>query len=252
MAPETVPDKVEMFDIESIYDAFPDTAPRHDLSTGPAAELQAALLLAKPMYSHPMRARLGLSVRFFVPGRDADFEQWDVLYPVVTQASIKERLHCQCTSPALQGALLRKLLTGHGALHEYPGGCPPPAAFAPIQLPMRDDASPIFTAQHTLSQAACEGRDCVIEERMRYGIDEPSTVFAQMPVFTIPKPGTDERRVLFDDSANNSLNIHAVGMQLPTPLERALFLRDTKLLMSRITGLLIVAVSAKCVLVGWY
>ncbi|KAJ2582548.1 hypothetical protein IWW49_005613, partial [Coemansia sp. RSA 1797] len=138
MAPETVPDKAEMFDIESIYDAFLDMAPRHDLSTGPAAELPAVGLPAEPIYSRPMCARLGLSVGFFVPGHDADFERWDALYPVATQASIEEHLHCQCTSPALRGALLRELLTGHGALCEYPGRCPPPAAFAPIRPPIAD------------------------------------------------------------------------------------------------------------------
>ncbi|KAJ1856102.1 hypothetical protein GGF49_002014 [Coemansia sp. RSA 1853] len=53
-----------------------------------------------------------------------------------------------------------------------------------------------------------------------------------MPVFTIAKPGTDEQCVLFDDSANNSLNMRAVGMQLPTLLKRALFLRNAKLLSS--------------------
>ncbi|KAJ2495621.1 hypothetical protein GGH96_006326 [Coemansia sp. RSA 1972] len=141
-------------------------------------------------------------------------------------------MHCQCTSPALRGALLCELLTGHGALCEYPGRCPPPAAYAPIRPPMRDDASPIFTVQHTLSEAACKGRNHVIEERMQYGIDERSSAFAQMPMFTIAKPGTKERRVLFDDSANNSLNMRTVGMQLPTPLERTLFLRNAKLLSS--------------------
>ncbi|KAJ2330260.1 hypothetical protein IWW51_000015 [Coemansia sp. RSA 2702] len=53
-----------------------------------------------------------------------------------------------------------------------------------------------------------------------------------MPVFTKSKPGTDERRVLFDDSANNSLNMISVGMQLPTPQERALFVRDARIISS--------------------
>ncbi|KAJ2661028.1 hypothetical protein IW148_003552 [Coemansia sp. RSA 1199] len=88
------------------------------------------------------------------------------------------------------------------------------------------------SVQHTLSQAACNSRDCVIEERMRYRIDELSTAFAQMPVFTITKPGTKVQHAQFNDLANNSLNMRAVGMQLPTPLKRALFLRDTKLLSS--------------------
>ncbi|KAJ2181183.1 hypothetical protein GGF45_001648 [Coemansia sp. RSA 551] len=75
MAPETVPVEADNINIESVYDTFPDTAPGHDLSTGPAAEPPAAALPAEPVHSRPMRARLGLSVGFFVPGRDADFER---------------------------------------------------------------------------------------------------------------------------------------------------------------------------------
>ncbi|KAJ2501619.1 hypothetical protein GGH96_001823 [Coemansia sp. RSA 1972] len=219
-APETVAVEAEELNTESFYDAFPDTAPGHDQSTGPAEPPAAALPPAEPVHSRPMRARLGLSVGLFVAGRDTDFLRWDSLYLVATQESIEERLNCQCTSLALRGALLRELLPGHAALREYPGRCPPPAAYAPIRLPMRDDAKPIFTVQHTLSDTARKCRDRVIEERMSCGIDKPST------------PCTEERRVLFDDSANNSLNMRAVGMQLPTPLERMLFLRDAKLLSS--------------------
>ncbi|KAJ2171354.1 hypothetical protein EV181_007820, partial [Coemansia sp. RSA 532] len=39
MVSETVPVEAEELNIEPVYDTFPDTAPRHDLSTGPAAEL---------------------------------------------------------------------------------------------------------------------------------------------------------------------------------------------------------------------
>ncbi|KAJ2578675.1 hypothetical protein GGH19_000308 [Coemansia sp. RSA 1807] len=48
VAPETVPVNAEELNIESAYDTFPDMAPRHDLSTGPAAEL--------PVHSFPMHA----------------------------------------------------------------------------------------------------------------------------------------------------------------------------------------------------
>ncbi|KAJ2543087.1 hypothetical protein GGF49_002334 [Coemansia sp. RSA 1853] len=106
-----------------------------------------------------MQAQLGFSVEFFVPRCNMDFEHWDVLYPA-THASIEERLHCQCTSLVLRGTLLC----------EYLGGCPLPATYAPIQPPMHDNVKLIFTMQHMLSEAAHDGHDHIIEERIQYGI----------------------------------------------------------------------------------
>ncbi|KAJ2499357.1 hypothetical protein GGH96_003583 [Coemansia sp. RSA 1972] len=107
-------------------------------------------------------------------------------------SSIEEHLHCQCTSLAVQSVLL----TRYRALREYPGDCLLAATYTPIRLPMCNDASPIFTVQHMLSKTAHQGRDCIIEEHMQYGIDELSTVFAQMPVFIIVKPSTNEHLMI--------------------------------------------------------
>ncbi|KAJ1797141.1 hypothetical protein LPJ59_003323 [Coemansia sp. RSA 2399] len=97
---------------------------------------------------------------------------------------------------------------------------------------MHSDAVPIYVVQHTLSQAAQDAVNASVELRLRFGIDEASDAFAQMPIFTKAKPNTSERRVLFDDSANNSLNMLSVGMALPNPMERALFLRDARVISS--------------------
>ncbi|KAI8320853.1 hypothetical protein GQ54DRAFT_325603 [Martensiomyces pterosporus] len=43
------------------------------------------------------------------------------------------------------------------------------------------------------------------------------------------KPGTADRRVLFDDSTNKAHNMITTGMQLPTPDDRSRFLRDAKI-----------------------
>ncbi|KAJ2162983.1 hypothetical protein GGF46_000169 [Coemansia sp. RSA 552] len=59
-----------------------------------------------------------------------------------------------------------------------------------------------------------------------------TTVHTQMQGFTRAKPGMDERRVLFDDSANNSLNMISVGLQLHRPQEQALYLRDAHIISS--------------------
>ncbi|PIA14739.1 hypothetical protein COEREDRAFT_9981 [Coemansia reversa NRRL 1564] len=157
-----------------------------------------------------MRAQLGLPANYFMPKRDDEFVILNALYPEATEASIKERLHHQCATDLHAEALLGELLTGKDVVREYPGGCPPPAAFAPIQPPMHGEVKPVYV----------------------YGIDEPSQAFAQLLIFTKAKPNTTEWRVLFDDSANNSLNMISVGMQLPTPMEQALFLRDTRIISS--------------------
>ncbi|KAJ2609419.1 hypothetical protein H4S08_004059 [Coemansia sp. RSA 1365] len=82
----------------------------------------------------------------------------------------------------------------------------------------------VGSTANTLSDATREARDKVVSERVQYGIDKPSRAFAQMPIFTKSKPNTNERHVLFDNSTNNLLNMVSVGMQLPTPMEHALFL----------------------------
>ncbi|PIA14823.1 DNA/RNA polymerase [Coemansia reversa NRRL 1564] len=174
--------------IESTYESMPDTEPSCELS-------------------HPSPTETRLPANYFVPEHDDEFVTLNALYPEATEASIKERLHHQCATDLHAEALLGELLMGKDTVREYPGGCPPPAAFAPIQPPMHGEAKPVYMVQHTLSDAARAARDEVVLTRLQYGIDEPSQAFAQLPIFTKAKPNTTERRVLFDDSANNSLNM---------------------------------------------
>ncbi|KAJ2803461.1 hypothetical protein H4R20_002884, partial [Coemansia guatemalensis] len=70
------------------------------------------------------------------------------------------------------------------------------------------------------------------EERVKYGVDEPSSAHYQMPMFTLPNSNTMARQVLFDDSANNCLSMVHCGVQLASPAENVRFLQDAKLLSS--------------------
>ncbi|PIA13180.1 hypothetical protein COEREDRAFT_11677 [Coemansia reversa NRRL 1564] len=204
--------------IESAYESMPDTEPSHELShPSPTETSRAAAPVSEPVVSRPMRARLGLPANYFVPKHNDEFITLNALYLEATEASIKERLHHQCATDLHAEALLGELLMGKDTLWEYPGRCLPPAAFALIQPPMYGEAKPVYVVQHTLSD---------------YGIDEPSQAFTQLLIFTKAKPNTTERQVLFDNSANNSLNMISIGMQLPTPMERALFLRDARIISS--------------------
>ncbi|PIA12682.1 hypothetical protein COEREDRAFT_12367 [Coemansia reversa NRRL 1564] len=186
---------------EADYDDVPDTALTHDLAFPSLVEASTA-----------------------APA--------DALYLEASEASVKEHLYHQCENEEQAEKLLSTLLTGKGAIHEYPGGCPPPAAYAPIQPLMHTEAKPIYVVQHMLSDTVWEARDKVVSEHIQYSIDEPSRAFTQLPIFTKSKPYTDEQCVLFDDSANNSLNMISISMQLPMPMERALFLRNACIISS--------------------
>ncbi|KAJ2793301.1 hypothetical protein H4S07_007094, partial [Coemansia furcata] len=192
----------------------------------------ATTTVKEPMVSHPMHVRIGLPSGFFIPSRDTDFQKWDSLYPAVSVESIRVHSTHQCIMVAEAELLLEELASGKVALHEYVGSCLPPAAYAPICPPMCPDAQPIYIIQHTLSQVAKDALELVIADCLKYGINGPSTAFAQMPIFTKSKPGTSEKHILFNDSANNLLNMISIGMQLLTPMECVLFLCNCILLSS--------------------
>ncbi|KAJ2809216.1 hypothetical protein H4R20_000280 [Coemansia guatemalensis] len=150
-----------------------------------------------------MRVRMGLPAGFFKYERNANFHKWDQMYPAVSRDDVESRLRMQSLEPKLRELLMDELMTGTGALHPYPSGIPPPAAIRPIRPPMHAGAKLVFTIQHLISQAAREVQAKFSEEWMRYGVDEPSSAHCQMPMFTLPKPNTTARQVLFDDSTNN-------------------------------------------------
>ncbi|KAJ2815581.1 hypothetical protein GGI24_006001, partial [Coemansia furcata] len=212
--------------LESVYESFPDMAPAHDLSEPFLTEVSttATTTVKEPMVSCPMHVHVGLPSGFFIPSRNADFQKWDSLYPAVSVASVRVRSTHQCVTVAEAELLLEELASGKAALHEYVGSCLPPAAYAPIRPPMHPDTQPIYIVQHMLSQAVKDALELVVTDCLKYGIDGPSTAFAQMLIFTKSKPGMSEKRVLFDNSANNSLNMISISMQLLTPMECVLFL----------------------------
>ncbi|KAJ2760919.1 hypothetical protein H4S06_001478, partial [Coemansia sp. BCRC 34490] len=176
-----------------------------------------------------LRAKLGLSGDFFVYQRDDDLEHWDAKYPAVTRDSVEQRVVHQLDKPAQAKQLIDMLIAkGAMALREYPSGCPPPAAIAPIRPPMGEHAKLVFTLQHPMSEAAHQAREEFVATRIEYGIDESTTAYSQMPIFTVPKPNTTARRVIFDDTTNNELNMLHLGIQLPSPIERVQFLSDAK------------------------
>ncbi|KAJ1728159.1 hypothetical protein LPJ61_004184, partial [Coemansia biformis] len=218
---------------EALYEDFPDTAPGHDLVTNVMVELSAATAqIPKPVHARPMHTQLALLTGFFAEEHDDEFIRLDALYPEATPNSISECMHHQCTSEASAQVLAAKLWTVHMALREYPGGCPPPATYAPIWLPMHNGAEALFVMQHSLSLAAHQAIEEAAQVCLEYGIDEGSGAFAQLPIFTKSKPGMDECRVLFDDLANNCLNMRSIGMQLPRPAEHVQFLRDACIISS--------------------
>ncbi|PIA12762.1 DNA/RNA polymerase [Coemansia reversa NRRL 1564] len=224
--------------IESTYESMPDTEPSRELlHPSPTETSRAAAPVSEPVVSRPMRAQLGLPVNYFVPECDNEFVTLNALYLEATEASIKECLHHQYATDLHAEALLGELLMGKDVVvstvvQEYPGRCPLLAAFALIQPPMHGKVKPVCMIQHMLSDAARAACDEVVSTRLQYSIDEPLQAFAQLLIFTKAKPNTTERRVLFDDSTNNLLNMISVGMQLPTPMERALFLRDARIISS--------------------
>ncbi|ORX72407.1 hypothetical protein DL89DRAFT_312388 [Linderina pennispora] len=176
-----------------------------------------------------MRVKLGLPPQFFSFERDEEFTRLDALYPPVDEENLLGRLNDQCPTTALKHRLVDILMKHNPVIREYPSGCPPPAAVAPIVPPMVPDARPIHVLQHSQSDSALEAIDSFAATRLQYGIDYPSTTHAQAPVFTRPKPNTTARRVLLDDSANNELNMVSTGLQLARPYDVLAFLRDARI-----------------------
>ncbi|KAJ2811152.1 hypothetical protein H4S07_002241 [Coemansia furcata] len=228
-APDTLKPKHQMMRRDPAADYVVDDSPIELLpDVGAAARAESAdMRLIQPQ---KMRIKLGLPADYFVKDRDADFHKWNDLYPAVTREEVAGRIVHQLSSPADVALLLDSLMSGANALRDYPSGYLPPAAIKPIKPPMRPDAKLIFTVQHKVSEAAYQVREEFIKIRLERGIDKPTQAHSQMPVFTRPKPNTTARRVLFDDSANNCLNVIHTGIELSTWYEVIAFLDDVVIL----------------------
>ncbi|KAJ1731952.1 hypothetical protein LPJ61_002279 [Coemansia biformis] len=178
---------------KALYEDFPDMAPGHDLATDVMVEPSAtAAQIPEPMHACPMHAQLALPTGFFVEECNDEFVCLDALYPEATPNSISEHMHHQCTSEASAQVLVAELWTACAVLWEYPGGCPPPAAYAPIWLPMHDGTKALFVMQHSLSPATHQAVEEAAWVHLEYGIDKGSGAFVQLPIFTKSKPGMDE------------------------------------------------------------
>ncbi|KAJ2608412.1 hypothetical protein H4S08_004462 [Coemansia sp. RSA 1365] len=218
--------------IKNAYKDMLDAQPMQELLHPSLTETRSsALPVMEPIVSCPMRACLELLANNFVPERDDKFIRLNMMYPGATKASVNEQLHYQCETELHADALLRELMREKDAVWEYPGRCPLPAAFAPIQPPMHGQAKTVYVVQHMLSKVTCAARDEVVATRLQNGINKPSQAFVQLQIFTIANINTTEWRVLFENSAINSLNMISVGMQLPMLIEWALLLCDAQIIL---------------------
>ncbi|KAJ1970880.1 hypothetical protein H4R34_005920, partial [Dimargaris verticillata] len=150
-----------------------------------------------PVAQKAVAIPLGLPATFFTkiePAQDPVFLREDALYPAVDRASVDQRVTLQAASKAWRPQLLDTLMSGASALRKYPSGCPPPCLLKPITPPFKDDAELLFVPQAPRSLADQRFMDQYVTTRLHYGIDEPGTANANVPVYSIPKPNTDARR----------------------------------------------------------
>ncbi|KAJ1962255.1 hypothetical protein H4R35_007374, partial [Dimargaris xerosporica] len=188
------------------------------LDLGEVAAEAVTTMPVQPVSQRPVQAPLGLPSSFFAkvdPKADPKFQRADALYPPVDRANVVSRLTDQCPMPTWRAKLVDTLLTGAAALREYSSGCPPPCLLQPITPPFKDDAELLFVSQAPRSIADQAFMDQYVTTRLHYGIDEPGTANANVLVYSIPKPNTDARRVILDDSLGSMVNMRRIGIALP-------------------------------------
>ncbi|KAJ1925006.1 hypothetical protein IWQ60_004828 [Tieghemiomyces parasiticus] len=137
------------------------------------------------------------------------------MYPEVTRANVASQLCAQTLDQHEREALLDQIMVGAQALREYPSGCPPPCALAPIQPPLCADAQLLFVPQAPRSKGDRDFMDAYVATRLSYGIDEPGLAHANLPVYSLPKPNTDARQVILDNSVGSAINMTSIGIDLP-------------------------------------
>ncbi|RKP33696.1 hypothetical protein BJ085DRAFT_39873 [Dimargaris cristalligena] len=95
-----------------------------------------------------------------------------------------------------------------------------------------DERLRVQTKEAPRSKADREFMDGYIKNRLKYGIDEPGQAHANLPVYSLPKPNTDARRVILDDSLGSTINMYSLGMRLPKLLEVRAFVSDAQMITS--------------------
>ncbi|KAI7871018.1 hypothetical protein BDF14DRAFT_1767512 [Spinellus fusiger] len=98
-----------------------------------------------PVVQRKILVSQGLPKGYFTPQQDNEFKKYDSMYPDVDRESIVARLTTHCDDETNK-RLLEAIISYRAALREYPSGCPPPAAYAPIIPPMKKDAQLLFVA----------------------------------------------------------------------------------------------------------
>ncbi|KAJ1971569.1 hypothetical protein H4R34_005700, partial [Dimargaris verticillata] len=206
---------------------LPDRLPKQPTSSPNLATSGSKALV--PVAQKIIAVPLGLPATFFTkiePAQDPVYLREDALYPAADRASVAQRVTIQASLEAWRPKLLDTLMSGVTALREYPSGCPPPCMLKPITPPFKDDAELLFVPQAPRSLADQRFMEQYVATRLHYGIDEPGTANANVPVYSIPKPNTDARRVILDDSLGSSVNMRRVGIALPRMTQVRIFVRD--------------------------
>ncbi|KAJ1971668.1 hypothetical protein H4R33_007159 [Dimargaris cristalligena] len=90
----------------------------------------------------------------------------------------------------------------------------------------------LYVPQAPRSQADRAFMETFIKDRLKYGIDEPGQAHANLPVYSLPKPNTEVRRVILDDSLGSTINMYSLGMRLPRLLEVRAFTADAQIITS--------------------
>ncbi|KAJ1961146.1 hypothetical protein IWQ62_003967 [Dispira parvispora] len=150
----------------------------------------------KEVVKRVLKEPLGLPADFFQlvdPMQDQEFKTADDMYPAVTQTNVANRVTHQASMVDQGERLIEELMSGAQALQEYPSGCPPPCLVKPITPPLKPDAQLLYVNQAPRSRADREFMENYVATRLKYRIDEAGHANANVPVFSIPKPDTDDR-----------------------------------------------------------
>ncbi|PIA12767.1 DNA/RNA polymerase [Coemansia reversa NRRL 1564] len=165
-----------------------------------------------------------------VENHDDDWNACDTLYPAVNRENVDAHMHTGQVTPEIRSKLLEEIMTAATALCEYPSGCPPPAAIHPIIIPMKPDAVLLYVPSYSRSEADKIAMEKYVSCRLTYRIDEPGYVTANIPVFSVAKPDTDERHILMDDSIGSTINMTKIGMRLPRYVDVHRFVSNAKMI----------------------
>ncbi|KAJ2811100.1 hypothetical protein GGI24_006892, partial [Coemansia furcata] len=159
--------------------------------------------IGSSIHFKPIVKQVGLLAYYFtrsIAAEDEDWQRCDALYPSVDCENVEACITHQAASQQELDLLLDELMMAGVALREYPSGCPPPALVCPIVVPMKEGAEPLFVPGYSRSEIDNVVMDAYVLRRLTYYIDEAGHAHANVLIFSVAKPDTDERRIIMDDS----------------------------------------------------